>query len=496
MTSLNQTRILLVDDNIAIHQDFRKILSADAAEGELKQAEAALFGDTLPAKNEKKDVIYTIDSAHQGQEAIELVKKAVVAKQPYSLAFVDIRMPPGLDGIATIKQIWNIDPNIQIVICTAYSDYSWEDIQNQLGESDGFLILKKPFDVVEIRQLVTALTKKWELKQQVQFQIENLNALVKKRTSALQKALSLTKATLESTPEGIIAVSCRGETVVYNKEFLKIWKVSEDYIKTKKANAIFQYLSIQMEDPPLFFAAMTAASEDNPKEENGKAWKLKNGQVLEVSAHPQFLHGHIIGTVFSFRDISDQKRLEEQLLYQATHDSLTNLPNRILFYDRMHQAIAYAKRYNLYMGVLFFDLDNFKQVNDSLGHRAGDLLLRSVAKRLISCVRECDTVTRIGGDEFVVVLGSQTSEEDFVSRANEMLETFVKPFKFENQSLKISASIGISIYPRDGEDIETLLKNADIALYYAKEKGRNNYQFYLPELVSELQPQRESLEKV
>lgn len=486
MLNLIQKRILLVDDNPAIHEDFRKVLvkNDDAV---LESAHNALFGKSQDVLDKTVELAYTIDSAYQGQEALEMVRKSINTDQPYALAFIDIRMPPGWDGIVTIKKLWEVDPELQIVICSAHSDYSWDDMSKELSCSDNFLVLKKPFDIIEIRQLALSLTKKWELKKQVQYQIENLQTLVNERTAdlketnnKLEESLSLITATLESTQEGIIAI-CRDEKIMnYNKVFLRLWDISEELLQSESASTIFQRLANQLEEPQLFLDMMVNLCK-KPKEENIRAWKLKSGRVVELYAHPRYIQNEQVGGVFSFRDVTEQKQLESQLLYQATHDGLTGLPNRILLGDRVQQAIMRAKRQGLHVGILMVDLDNFKQVNDSLGHNAGDLLLQAISKKLNGCVRESDTVTRLGGDEFVVALVSQYHEEELVKKANELLQAFLIPTEIENHQLTVTASIGISVYPKDGLDPDTLLKNADAALYRAKEMGRNTFQFYRAE---------------
>jgi len=179
-------RILVIDDNPAIHQDFRKILSPTDSEleGELDADEASLFGETSTVGRELN---FVIDSAFQGQEGLEKVRAAVLAGTPYAVAFVDVRMPPGWDGIETISRIWREFPDLQIVICTAYSDYSWEDIAKAVGNTDHVLVLKKPFDNIEVMQMACALSKKWQLTQIANRQLADLDALVAQRTSELNK---------------------------------------------------------------------------------------------------------------------------------------------------------------------------------------------------------------------------------------------------------------------------------------------------------------------
>jgi diguanylate cyclase (GGDEF)-like protein len=166
----------------------------------------------------------------------------------------------------------------------------------------------------------------------------------------------------------------------------------------------------------------------------------------------------------------------------AQHDHLTDLPNRLLFNDRLKQAISMAVRQSKQLAVMFVDLDQFKKINDSLGHGVGDKLLQSVAKRLVACVRRADTVSRLGGDEFVILLSQVEHEEDAAFSAQKILRAIAAPHIIDNKSLHINTSIGVSTYPSDGPDSETLINKADTAMYEAKQQGRNNYQFFRPDM--------------
>lgn len=181
-------------------------------------------------------------------------------------------------------------------------------------------------------------------------------------------------------------------------------------------------------------------------------------------------------------EVAERNRYEERLEYQSTHDGLTDLPNRSLLADRMQQVLSYAHRYKRLVAVLCVDLDNFKFINDSLGHDTGDRLLKITAERLTGCVRHVDTVAHQGGDEFIVVLSDLQESEDAAQVARKIQEAVCRPLQLDGQELVISCSTGISIYPKDGEDVQTLLKNADAAMYRAKEQGRNNFQFFIGEL--------------
>ncbi len=169
---------------------------------------------------------------------------------------------------------------------------------------------------------------------------------------------------------------------------------------------------------------------------------------------------------------------EQNLQFVATHDALTSLPNRTMFSDRLSQALAQAQRYNRRLALLFVDLDGFKIVNDTFGHEVGDVLLREIASRLRACLREGDVIGRIGGDEFVVLIEEFGEPEQLALVARKVLETMAQPVAVRGQECRVTASVGISAYPQDGKDSQTLLKNADSAMYRAKEQGKNRFQFY------------------
>ncbi len=185
----------------------------------------------------------------------------------------------------------------------------------------------------------------------------------------------------------------------------------------------------------------------------------------------------LLGLVYYlvYRDIAERRQAEEKLRVVATHDPLTALPNRTLLHERLSHALAKAQRYGRRLAVLFIDMDRFKNVNDTLGHEAGDKLLQVAAQRISDCVRETDTIARQGGDEFVVLMDEISDLEPVAGVSQRILDAMAKTFIVDGRELLLTASIGISVYPEDGR---TLLKNADIAMYRAKEKGKNNYQFY------------------
>jgi diguanylate cyclase (GGDEF)-like protein/PAS domain S-box-containing protein len=204
--------------------------------------------------------------------------------------------------------------------------------------------------------------------------------------------------------------------------------------------------------------------------------------VLTTKVPLKDRRGQIIGTMGIAHNITDRKQAEARVQYMALHDSLTGLPNRVLLEDRLTQAIALARRNQMSVGVLMLDLDRFKNVNDSFGHYVGDRLLEAVSVRLQACLRESDTIARLGGDEFVIGISMVTAGQDVETVAKKVLATLGEPFEIESHTLQISASVGISMYPANGENPEALLQFADAAMYEAKKNGRDIYCYFAPEL--------------
>jgi diguanylate cyclase (GGDEF)-like protein len=204
--------------------------------------------------------------------------------------------------------------------------------------------------------------------------------------------------------------------------------------------------------------------------------------IKNCTAHIRDRDGNIAGMVAVFHDLGAARVKTLELSHQAQHDFMTDLPNRSLLNDRITQAISFARRYRKQLAVMFVDLDLFKRINDSLGHAVGDRLLQEVAGRIVACVRRSDTVARHGGDEFVVLLSQVGHAEDAVFIARKILSSLSTGYLIDKKHLQINASIGVSTYPDDGHDAETLINRADTAMYEAKKLGRNNCQFFRAEM--------------
>src|SRR6266480_1505205 len=283
-------RILVIDDNATIHQDYRKILVAEQL-SQMSAAEAGLFGAQMP---ETGRPTFDVDCALQGRDGVERARVALAEGRPYSVAFVDMRMPPGWDGLETVEHLWKVDPDVQVVICSAYTDYDWLELLARLGHSDKLIVVKKPFEPIEILQCASALSRKWQNARALKRHVESLELVV---------------------------------------------------------------------------------------------------------------------------------------------------------------------------------TDRFKLINDSLGHRAGDELLREAAQRLSHAVRAVDTTARLGGDEFVILLGGPVTQAEAVEIGKRAIQQMEPSMRLLGIDVHISPSIGIAFFPRDGTSVDTLIARADAAMYSAKERG-------------------------
>ena len=296
-----------------------------------------------------------------------------------------------------------------------------------------------------------------------------------------RQMLSLLNATLESTTDGILVVDNHGKITSFNQKFVEMWNIPTFILASGDDNKALAHVLDQLKDPDGFLNKVRELY-SLPEVESQDFLQFRDGRLFERYSKPQKVGQKIVGRVWSFRDITQRKNDEERLNYLASFDSLTGLPNRTLFYDRLSQVTSRAARTHNAVAVLFLDLDRFKNINDTFGHNFGDLLLKSVAVRLKNCIREGDTVARLGGDEFIVILDAMATPDHTYLVAEKILNALSKPFSLQEREIFITASIGIAVYPDDGENYETLVRNADIAMYRAKEEGKNNYQIYSPTL--------------
>ena len=300
----------------------------------------------------------------------------------------------------------------------------------------------------------------------------------KTQDDAALESLSLLKATLESTADGILVVNAAGVIMSYNQKFRNMWGIPQDVLAGLEDNRAVSYVLNSLKEPQLFIEKLNFLYQ-NPEADCFDEIELQDGRIFERYSIPQRMGDKIVGRVFSFRDVTERKSMEEKLLYQATHDSLTGLPNRTLLYDRIEEGIKNARRHHYKLAVALFDLNRFKSINDSLGHEFGDILLEIVAKRMRRILRETDTLARLGGDEFVLVIAELTHKEEVFPIIERCLAIFNEAFEIQEHHVSASASMGVSFFPDHGKTSQELLKYADSAMYHSKnEGGHNGYKVY------------------
>ncbi len=309
---------------------------------------------------------------------------------------------------------------------------------------------------------------------------ERALALAERMTDALRKTQAQFRAVTDHANDAIVSTDGQGTIVVWNRSAAHVFGYSEAEVLGRPFTELIADRSRAAHDKTLKWVAESGdrsvlgqSVELVGRRKDGNEFSLE----LSLSTWTQDEQRYYTGIM---RDVTDRKRTAERLAYLATHDALTGLPNRTLFADRLDQALARSAWNQRLVAVMFLDLDRFKAINDTLGHDAGDLLIQTVATRLTAAVREGDTVARQGGDEFTIVLIDMAQTDDVALVAQKILTAMVQPFNLNGHQTLVTFSIGIACYPVDGTDAQTLLKQADTALYQAKARGRNNFQLYSP----------------
>ena len=292
----------------------------------------------------------------------------------------------------------------------------------------------------------------------------------------LRSTLSLLSSTLDATDDGILVVDNDGVISSFNRRFVEQWRLPDDLLATRDDDDAIAFVLEQLSNPETFVSKI-ADLYAHPEAESHDVLHFHDGRVFDRYSKPHLIDGEIVGRVWCFRDVTERRRLEDQLAHQALHDSLTNLANKSLFRDRVEHALTRIPRTGGNLAVLFIDLDNFKTVNDSLGHAAGDLLLVAVTDRLQGCLRATDTAARLGGDEFAVILEDPATEQDVIAMAQRIVSSFKRTFTIDGTEVSASVSIGIAL-AAPGTSCEQLLRNADLAMYTAKRRGKGRFETY------------------
>lgn len=494
------------------------------------------------------------------------------------------------------------------------------DLIKKSGREPSLVDICSVLDLLEPSRELNALLERWyhnqpEFKrvgnQSLTNNIQIEASHILEKNIELEKSLSLVRATLESTADGIMMVNGKGKVVDWNQKFIDMWRIPSSMMEDGSESVSFDYILSQLIDPSVIISDVQYLYKNPEWQGVLPELHFKDGRIFERYTQPQRVGSEIVGRVYSFRDVTERRQaedflrireraieasnhgvaiidvlkdnnpiiyvnraflqmsgysekdalgatlghlqgystsevngkriclaireqkdeivevecqqknghkywceislapvknysdkvshfvclfnettgrreMEQQLLQQATHDPLTELPNRVLLIDRVERAILQAKKEKSILAFMFIDLDRFKLTNDTLGHNIGDKLIQLVASRLIIATDEFDTVARLGGDEFFILLSKISSPEDAEKKAHHILRSIEKSMKIDQHTIKITASIGICYYPKDGKDYETLMKNADLSMYHAKDNGRNTYKIYETEMNSRI----------
>ncbi len=435
-------RILIVDDEPRIRSSLRLFLAAQGR-------------DLLECAN--------------GVDALKTLKSQMI-----DLVLLDINLPD-ISGLEVLE--WIADNNVSTSVIMVSADAHIDSAIRALrcGAID---FVRKPYEPEEVQHKVEkALHRRW---------LEQSHALMAAR---LEQSERLHRFLVESSPDLIYTLDQEGRFIFINGRVESLL----GYTRSELIGSFYNVIVHQDDLESAIFAFTERRADDRSTSNIEVRLKCKNNSFRH------FENRHIVamlsalgmddsdqeersklfmGTYGVATDITDRKIAEDTINFQALHDHLTLLPNRVLFKDRLEVSMVQAKRQRVSVGVMFIDLDRFKLVNDTYGHAEGDKLLKSVAQRLSRCIRTSDTLARQGGDEFTILLPDLTNSEDAAVIAEKIRDEFKSPFTVVGQDFRASASIGISIFPYDGESADTLLKNADIAMYKAKADGKNGHKFY------------------
>jgi diguanylate cyclase (GGDEF)-like protein/PAS domain S-box-containing protein len=426
-----------------------------------------IHGDAAEAKAVARALsgCFRVDWVQHCSEGVErLVRDGKREGLGISAVLVDLFLPDS-QGIETFDQLSRVAPRIPILVLCAERDERVAKLAMQRGAPD--YLLKTHVDAYWLSKALHNVIER----------AANAETLFEERQRA--------QVTLESIGDAVISTDVRGHVTSLNgvAERLMCWTCEE--ATGRPIEEVFRIIDAStreaMPNPPAF-AIRDGKTLSLPR--NGILVSRNGAEVaINDSAAPiRGWGGRIIGSIVTFQDVSAARALALRMSYLAQHDSLTDLPNRQLFSERLTEAIAMAHVQQQKLAVLYLDVDRFKNINDSLGSDIGDRLLQLIATRLLDCVRSVDTVSRAGSDEFVVLLSGVKHARSAALMAKKILLMFRTPHRIEQHDLHFTVSIGIAMYPDDGMEAESLEKNADFAMYHAKESGRNNYQFFKPDM--------------
>ncbi len=436
--------ILVVDDDIRMTQSVRELLAA--------------YG-------------YSSITAGGGEEALR-----VLAEHDIDLMLLDLNMP-GVDGYQVMRQVSEHHPGTDIVVISGETTFESATEALRNGAQD---FLRKPYAPDRLIQILNGVLHKQRLEQNIREVNQRLEASENRYRFIVNNSPDIIymlddegcfafvndRATglLGYKPEEILG---KHYSELVHREDLEKARYAFDERRTGLRASHDIELRLLCKDTSLPYRYFESRSITIELNAMGMYQKKRNGDDKGF-----------FGTYGVARDISERKRAEEIINFQLYHDLLTNLPNRALFRDRLNLAISQARRHDTQLAVMFLDMDRFKVINDSLGHLAGDQLLQAVAGRLTTCLRDSDTLARVGGDEFNLLIPDIAGREDAVMIATKIFDQLKQPVQLEGHEVFVSFSIGIALFPQDGVSMEVLIKNADMAMYHTKSHGKNGYEFF------------------
>ncbi|WP_232465170.1 EAL domain-containing protein [Oleiphilus messinensis] len=445
MPSPNNARILVVDDEPRLVTSLKQLLNSHQ---------------------------YEVDTALGGKAACEQL-----IRQKYELVLLDLNMGD-MDGHQVMGFMAENSIDAATIVVSGESTFSAVSKALRRGAYD---YLKKPYDPEELVATVeSALSKKL---------LESAHGAMQRR---LQRSEELHRYIVNSSPDIVFMLDKEGKFTFLNNKIEKILGFKKRELlgqkytaiiaenELKKARYLFQQNTAVNKGIRNFEMHLKSSDSNRPDRFfDITIFPIERKTGKSFNAEGQSLNPTFIGTYGTARDITERKEAEDFINFQAYHDLLTRLPNRSLFKDRLNLAIAQAKRNSERLAVMFLDLDRFKVVNDTLGHAMGDRLLQAVSARLEGCLREGDTLSRFGGDEFTLLLPEINSREDARKIAKKLIQELKEPFKLGDHDVFIGVSIGIAMYPEGGISVEQIIQNADVAMYHVKSRGKDGYQFFV-----------------
>ena len=418
---------------------------------------------------------YGVTTANNGEQAIAELKR-----QKYDVLLLDLMMP-GLNGLDVMDFVEHRQLEVTVIVVSGDTSVSNAIQSLRHGAHD---YLRKPYaPELLIRTLENALRKRL---------LETENVSIQGR---LEHSEKLYRYMVNSSPDIIYMLDLKGHFTFINERI-------ESLLGYQKDDLIGQHYSVlvypdDLEEARYVFNERRTGERASRNVEmrlrckdsaNAPRYFDTNTLPIELSSLGMYVvpangeNESYVGTYGVARDITERKRAEDIIRYQAFHDLLTGLPNRALFKDRLKLSIPQARRRSHLLAIMFLDLDRFKLVNDTLGHVRGDELLQMVATRLTACMREGDTIARVGGDEFMILIPEVNSREDVTHTAEKIIKELEQSFVLDGHEVFVSTSIGISMYPEHGENMDTLIKHADIAMYHIKDEGRDGFEYFSAEM--------------